>query len=221
MILKINNLSFKYQDQKILDNISVEVHPGKTVAILGPSGVGKTSLLRCIAGLERHEGEILFDDKCINDVKPEKRNIGMVSQDLALFPHLTVYENIAFPLKIRKINKKIIDQKVSGLLNQFNLTHLKNRWPQNISGGEQQRVAIARAIIYNPKILLLDEPFAQLDIILRNDLIKWLKQVLNEQKITTLFVTHNVEEAKQISSKIIFLDQNKIVKISENTALML
>lgn len=194
MILNVNNLC----EHKILNNVSFKAE--SFLAIIGPSGAGKTTLLRCIAGLEKYQGSITLDKEPI-------KNIGMVNQDLALFPHLSVYENIALPLKIRKQNT---GAAVDDLLEKFNIKNLAEKLPQNISGGEQQRVAIARALIYKPKILLLDEPFAQLDSVLRYDLLHWLKQTLEAENILTLFVTHNIKEADFFCTEKLFLDKGRV-----------
>ncbi|MBU0671161.1 MAG: ATP-binding cassette domain-containing protein [Patescibacteria group bacterium] len=200
MKIDVNNIKVKIGKKIILKNISFATE--KNLAIVGPSGSGKTTLLRCVAGLQDYQGSILFNDKKIDNTPTKNRNIGMVTQDLALFPHLSVFENIAFPLKIRKNNKQTISEKVNNILIRFRIKDLAERLPQEISGGEQQRTALARAIIYKPDLLLLDEPFAQLDAELRNDLLHWLKDVLNKEKILTLFVTHNIEEAEFIGENI-------------------
>lgn len=208
MRIDVNNIKVKMGKKLILDNVSFSTE--QTLAIIGPSGAGKTTLLRCVAGLQEYDGSIFLDKENVNGVATQKRNIGMVTQDLALFPHLSIFENIAFPLKIRKMNKKEISQKVNNILIRFNMQGLASRLPQEVSGGEQQRAALARALIYKPKLLLLDEPFAQLDTMLRYDLLHWLKDVLKEFDILTLFVTHNIKEAGFISDDFIFLSNGKI-----------
>ncbi|MFH0818479.1 MAG: ABC transporter ATP-binding protein [Patescibacteria group bacterium] len=210
MILKINNLSKEFDSKIILNKVALTTKANAVLAIVGPSGSGKTTLLRCIAGLENYQGEIFFDDKLINSVPTAKRNIGLVSQDLALFPHLTVWENIVYPLKIRKIKKEGIGLRVNNILEKLNIAEFKNKLPQNISGGQQQRVAIARSLIYQPEVLLLDEPFAQLDQDLKTELLGWLKQILHQESILTLFVTHDLEDAKYIGDNIIRISNTQI-----------
>jgi len=214
MKIDVNNIKVKIGKKTILEDVSFSTE--KTLAIIGPSGAGKTTLLRCVAGLQDYDGLIFFNNKNINAVATQKRNIGMVTQDLALFPHMSIFENIAFPLKIRKVSKKEISDKVNKILTKFQMQSLASRLPQEVSGGEQQRVALARAIIYKPDLLLLDEPFAQLDTMLRHDLLLWLKNILSEFDILTLFVTHNIKEAKFISDNFIFLAKGKIKDKDDN-----
>lgn len=209
MTLQVKKITVDFNGKKALDKINFEAFEG-ILSIMGPSGSGKTTLLRCLAGLQEYSGDIFFDEKNINQVPTAKRNIGLVTQDNTLFPHLTVYENLAFPLKIRKIDKQQISIKINALLEKLQITNLKRELPQNISGGEQQRVAIARSLVYQPKILLLDEPFAQLDETLRQNLLSWLKQMIINEKILTLFVTHQAAEAKFFSQRLIFIDHGRL-----------
>jgi ABC-type sulfate/molybdate transport systems ATPase subunit len=202
MILKIENLSAVINHRLILNNISFTSEDKGVLAIIGPSGSGKTTLLRCIAGLQEYSGNIYFN----HQISQQQKNIGLVTQDFSLFTHLTVFKNIAYPLKIRKLPLTAVD----AIINDFGLQNIKNKYPTEISGGEAQRVSLARALVYQPRLLLLDEPFSQLDAILRFDLITWLKKILSEQKITTLFVTHDIKEAKFISNKILLLDHGQI-----------
>lgn len=209
MTLQIKNLSVQINKKTILSNINFSTSAG-IVSIMGPSGSGKTTLLRCIAGLQEYTGEIYFDQKNINKVPTAKRNIGLVTQNNTLFPHLTIAENLAFPLKIRKIKPAPIQEKINQLLTKLNLTTLAEQLPQNISGGEQQRVAIARSLIYHPQLLLLDEPFAQLDAKLRDVLLPWLKQLVTQEKMLTLFVTHNLSEAQFMSQHLLSIDHGML-----------
>jgi len=209
MILQIKNLSVQINKKIILTNINFSTTTS-IVSIMGPSGSGKTTLLRCIAGLQEYNGEIYFDQKKINNIPTAKRNIGLVTQNNTLFPHLTIAENLAFPLKIRKIKPVQIQKKITQLLTELKLTALAQQLPQNISGGEQQRVAIARSLIYHPQLLLLDEPFAQLDAKLRDVLLPWLKQLVTQEKILTLFVTHNLSEAHFMSQYLLNIDHGML-----------
>ena len=209
MHLKVKNLSVDINSKKILENISFNFSQG-VLSVLGPSGAGKSTLLRCVAGLQSYIGNIFFDDKNIDDISVRDRQVGMVTQDLSLFPHLSVFENIAYPLKIRKLSKQSIQTRVDEWLNRFELKKIASRLPQDISGGEKQRTAIARAMIYNPKILLMDEPFAQLDAILRYDMLSWFKKTMIENQVTCLFVTHDLREAKFLGRQILFLSDGKV-----------
>lgn len=203
----------------ILNNVSFEVRAGETIAIIGPSGSGKTTLLRCIAGLQEHTGVIEFDAQRLDALPPEHRAIGMVDQRLNLFPHLTVFENIAYPLRIRKLPPNRIQEMVTSILKEFRIYHTRNQLPQTLSGGEQQRVALARSTIYSPKLLLLDEPFAGLDGLLRYDLVMWLKKILLQKTLPTLLVTHDIREAKTLSQRAIVLMNGSLVAFDTWTAL--
>ena len=211
MDLEAKSISVKIKNKPILDQINFMANSGNILAVMGPSGSGKTTLLKAVCGLLPYKGEIMFDGKNINSVPTRKRNMGMVTQDLALFPHQTIWENIAFPLKIRGLDKKEINKKINTIITKFGLAGLENQLPQEVSGGEQQRTAIARAMIYKPKVLLLDEPFGQLDTVLRYDLLNWFKNILKEQNMTVIFVTHNQREAKFLNDKILFLDSGKVI----------
>lgn len=211
MILRIKNLSTAIDHEQILQDVSFTSLPHEVIAVIGPSGAGKTTLFRCLAGLEKYTGNILFDEKIIDQIPTPKRNIGLVTQDFSLFTHLTVYENIAFPLVIRKKSRLEINQLVDKFLQKFDIASLKNKYPDEISGGQQQRTALARTLIYHPQILLLDEPFAHCDAVLRFDLLHWLKEILASEKITTLFITHDIKEAKFIGQRILFLHQGKLL----------
>lgn len=210
MILQVKNLCAAIKREKILKDISFIGLPNETMAVIGPSGSGKTTLLRCIAGLEKYTGHILFNGKIIDQVPAPERNIGLVTQDFSLFTHLTVYENIAYPLKIRGKGKQEINVEVKKFLHEFNIADIQHKFPNAISGGEQQRTALARSLIYHPQILLLDEPFAHLDAVLRFDLLHWLKKILAMEKITALFITHDIKEAKFIGQRLLFLQQGRL-----------
>ena len=216
----VNNLTKKFDDSVVVDNISFTIPSEKFVTILGPSGCGKTTVLRCIAGVENpDEGEIILDSKKLFSKKEkiliptEKRGMGMVYQSYALWPHLTVFENIAYPLRIRNLSKTEIDEKVTNSLKLVRLNGLEDRLVPNLSGGQQQRVALARALVYNPKLLLLDEPLSNLDVILRDEMRTELKELQQKLKITTIYVTHDRTEALSLSDQIIIMD-NGMIKAS-------
>ncbi len=173
--------------------------------MIGPSGAGKTTLLRCIAGLQPHTGTISLDKQPLDPIPVSQRQIGFVDQHLNLFPHLSAWQNIAYPLRVRQRPATEINERVFQLLKQFQIEHLARRLPPEMSGGEQQRVALARALIYEPRLLLLDEPFGALDALLRYDLLHWFKRWHEQQPITTLFVTHDLREARFISQRALVL----------------
>lgn len=210
----INNVTKKFNGNTVVENVSLNIEKGSLFTFLGPSGCGKTTILRAIAGfLKVDEGKIYLGDKDITNIPPEKRGVGMVFQNYALFPHMTVYENIAYGLEIQKLPKKEVHKKVDEYLDLVKLNDYGNRKISQLSGGEQQRVALARSLVTEPKILLLDEPLCNLDaklrIKMRND-IKVLQQKLG---ITTIFVTHDQEEALTISHKIAIFNRGKCVQV--------
>ncbi|MBU0731564.1 ATP-binding cassette domain-containing protein [Patescibacteria group bacterium] len=211
MDLEVKEVSVKIDENLILDQISFVAEPGRVLAVMGPSGSGKTTLLKTIAGLLEFEGDVLLGDKNLKLVPTRKRNMGMVTQDLALFPHQTIWENISYPLKIRGLKIDERNKKTKNIIDKFGLPGLENKLPQEVSGGEQQRTAIARAMIYKPQALLLDEPFGQLDTILRYDLLEWLKKVLAEENMIVIFVTHNQREAKFIGDNILFINKGQAI----------
>ena len=193
-IVQLKNISVAFDDQVILDDLSLDIKDKEFITFLGPSGCGKTTTLRLIAGfLEPDEGDVLFEGKKINGVPAYKRQVNTIFQRYALFPHLNVYENIAFGLRIKKWPENEIKAKVEEMLKLVNLTGLEKRHIDTLSGGQQQRVAIARAIANHPKVLLLDEPLAALDLKLRKDMQKELKKIQQQLGITFVFVTHDQE----------------------------
>lgn len=213
-IVQLKNISVSFDGEKILDSINLDIKDKEFITFLGPSGCGKTTTLRLIAGfLEPDEGEIIFENKKINDVPAYKRQVNTIFQRYALFPHLNVYENIAFGLRVKKLKEKEIGQKVEEMLKLVNLTGLEKRSVSTLSGGQQQRVAIARAIANHPKVLLLDEPLAALDLKLRKDMQKELKNIQQQLGITFIFVTHDQEEALTMSDRVIVMDNGKIQQI--------
>ena len=207
-ILELKNLSHSYDGSEIsLKNISLTVNKAEKVSILGPSGSGKSTLLRLIAGLEKpYSGTITIQGKVVSDqdhlVAPEKRNVGLVVQNKALFPHLTVEKNIGFGIRKNQEKTKII----ADLLSLFKIEHLSNKYPHEISGGEQQRTAIARSMAPSPELLMLDEPFSALDRELKEELYAELNQIFKERQQTIMLVTHDLDEAKALSDKQINLE---------------
>lgn len=212
--LKIVNAEKSYGDQKVLNNFNLYVNDGEFLTLLGPSGSGKTTLLKIITGFERLDhGEIYLDGKNIQEKAPHQRDIGMVFQNYALFPHMTVYENLAFPLLRRKVNKIEIKRRVNHLLNIVQMEEHQNKRPHQLSGGQQQRVALARAIIFNPSILLLDEPLAALDKNLRKKMQEEIKQIQERFRITTISVTHDQEEALIMSDRVCIMNNGSVEQI--------
>lgn len=192
-------------------DIHVTIQGGKLVALLGPSGSGKTTILRMIAGLEQPDsGEILIDGRVVNDVPGSERGIGFVFQSYALFRYMTVYDNIAFGLRVKKASKKEIDERVKELLKLIGCEGLEKRYPGQLSGGQRQRVAFARALAPNPKILLLDEPFAAIDAKIRLELRSWLREMITQLGITSIFVTHDQDEAIEVADDIIVTNEGRI-----------
>ncbi|MBE6780051.1 MAG: ABC transporter ATP-binding protein [Clostridia bacterium] len=213
-IVQLKNISVAFDDQVILDDLSLNIKDKEFITFLGPSGCGKTTTLRLIAGfLEPDEGDVLFEGKKINGVPAYKRQVNTIFQRYALFPHLNVYENVAFGLRIKKWKEAEIKQKVEEMLKLVNLTGLEKRHIDTLSGGQQQRVAIARAIANHPKVLLLDEPLAALDLKLRKDMQKELKKIQQQLGITFVFVTHDQEEALTMSDRVVVMDGGKIQQV--------
>ncbi|HGM3589777.1 TPA: ABC transporter ATP-binding protein [Clostridioides difficile] len=212
--LKINNVFKSYDQKRVLNNISLDIEEGEFLCLLGPSGCGKTTLLRIIAGLEDvNSGTIILQDKDITNLEPSKRGFGIVFQSYALFPNMTAYNNIAFPLKERKVSKEKIDNKVKEVLETVGLTNEAHKYPKALSGGQQQRIAIARALALEPKFLLLDEPMSALDAKVRHKLRMDIKRLQKELNITTIMVTHDQEEAIAMADKIAILNGGDIMQI--------
>lgn len=210
-IIELKNISKSYEDNKVLDNISLDIRRNEFLTLLGPSGCGKTTTLKILAGFEStDEGSISFEDKKINNLPPYERQINTVFQKYALFPHMNVYENIAFGLKIKKIPKSEIDIKVKEMLKLVALEGFEKRKVESLSGGQQQRVAIARALVNEPKVLLLDEPLGALDLKLRKEMQIELKKIQKKLGITFVFVTHDQEEALTMSDTIVVMNKGKI-----------
>jgi len=213
IVLEINNLSHGYnENNEFLQNINLDISSGEKVAILGPSGCGKSTLLRLIAGLEKpNTGDIKINGQLVSSnnflTPPEKRNIGLVVQEKALFPHLSIHENISFGIKKYKEKNTI----VSDLLNLFKIEDLKNKYPHEISGGEQQRVALARSLAPNPKFLMLDEPFSALDKNLKESLYEEISEVFSRKNSTILLVTHDNSEAQIMTDRQIKMEQGQLL----------
>ncbi|GHU22497.1 Fe(3+) ions import ATP-binding protein FbpC [Spirochaetia bacterium] len=204
----------KYGETTVIPGLSLEVKEGEFFTLLGPSGCGKTTLLRMVAGFNSIEGgDIRFNGKRINDLPPGKRNIGMVFQNYAIFPHMNVQHNIAFGLTNRHIPKEEIEKKVEKILSTVQIQEYKNRMPEHLSGGQQQRVALARAIVIEPDVLLMDEPLSNLDAKLRIDMRNAIKEIQNNIHITTIYVTHDQEEAMAVSDRIAIMDKGIIQHI--------
>ena len=210
-IIELKNISKKYEDHTVLDNLSLDIKKNEFLTLLGPSGCGKTTTLKIIAGFEyADDGKVLFEEKDLNNIPPYKRPVNTVFQKYALFPHMNVYENIAFGLKIKKMPKEQIDVKVKEMLRLVALEGCEKRKVDSLSGGQQQRIAIARALVNEPKVLLLDEPLGALDLKLRQEMQIELKKMQQKLGITFIFVTHDQEEALSMSDTIVVMNKGKI-----------
>ena len=216
-MIKIEDLSRDWKEEFKLTSIELQVEDGEYFVILGPSGSGKTMLLETIAGMwDPDSGKIYMDNKDVTHLPPEQRGVGFVYQDYMLFPHKTVFENIAFGLKLRKVSKKEIKTKVDEMMNLFGISFLANRLPRTLSGGEQQRTALARALIIYPKVLLLDEPLSALDKKTSDELIKQLKEVHRKFDITIIHVTHNFDEALMLADRIAIMKNGTISQVGDS-----
>lgn len=212
--ISFNNVIKKYNDKPVISGLSLDIKKGEFFTLLGPSGCGKTTLLRMVAGFNSIEGgEITFDDKVMNRITPQHRNIGMVFQNYAIFPNLSVKNNVAFGLKNRKIPKDEIERRVDHILDVVQISQFKNSMPENLSGGQQQRIALARAIVMEPNVLLMDEPLSNLDAKLRVDMREAIKLIQHEVGITTVYVTHDQEEAMAVSDRIAVMNSGVIQQV--------
>src|SRR3954453_23833727 len=211
MAIEARNITKTFGDFLALDRVSVEVPAGSLTALLGPSGGGKSTLLRIIAGLETPDsGQILIDGRDMTGITPQDRGIGFVFQHYAAFKHMTVFENVAFGLRIRKRPKAEVNKRVEELLNLVQLSQFGKRYPSELSGGQGQRMALARALAVEPSVLLLDEPFGALDANVREELRAWLRRLHREMPVTTLFVTHDQEEAMEIADQIVVISHGHV-----------
>ena len=215
--LTVDDLHLAYGDNPILKGVALKLERGEVVSLLGPSGSGKTTLLRAVAGLEApHQGTIRIGDKVVfdgvagTDTPAEGRNLGLVFQSYALWPHKTVFDNVAYGLKLRKIASAEIGDRVRDVLTQLSLAHLAERFPHQLSGGQQQRVALGRALVYNPPVILLDEPLSNLDAKLREEARAWLRELIVRMQLSALCVTHDQSEALAMSDRILLLNNGRI-----------
>ncbi len=215
--VRISGLTKRFGKVTAIENVSFEVESGSFVTLLGPSGSGKTTVLRCIAGVEEPDsgkleigGRVVFSSESGMIVPPEKRNVGMVYQSYALWPHMNVFENVAYPLRVRRIPGPALEKMVLQVLDELEISGVRDRLPSTISGGQQQRVALARALVYNPSVLLLDEPLSNLDDQLRQNVRDDLKQLQKRIGITTIYVTHDKTEALSLSDKIVLLNGGRV-----------
>ncbi len=211
MYVELKNINKSFKDFKASNDVNFSIEEGKLIGLLGPSGSGKTTILRMIAGLETPDsGDIIIGGTRVNDIPAGKRGIGFVFQNYALFRHMTVFENIAFGLQVQKKDKKFIKTRVQELIELVGLKGFEKRYPHQLSGGQRQRVAFARALAPNPKLLLLDEPFAAIDAKVRKELRSWLKEMVEKLGITSIFVTHDQEEAVEVADEIIVTNRGRI-----------
>ena len=209
--VELRHVNKYYGDFQASKDVNISIPKGKLVALLGPSGSGKTTILRMIAGLETPDsGDIVIDGKVVNDVSGSERGIGFVFQSYALFRYMTVYDNIAFGLRVKKAGKAEIRERVMGLLQLVGCEGLEKRFPSQLSGGQRQRVAFARALAPNPHILLLDEPFAAIDAKIRLELRTWLREMITKLHITSIFVTHDQDEAIEVADDIIVTNHGRV-----------
>ena len=217
-IIELRNVSKSFDGETVLKNLSLDIHDKEFITLLGPSGCGKTTTLRIIGGfVEPDEGDVCFMGERINDLPPYKRNVNTVFQRYALFPHLNVFENIAFGLRVHRTSEREIVERVEKMIALVNLKGFEKRNVTTLSGGQQQRVAIARALVNNPKVLLLDEPLAALDLKLRKDMQKELKNIQQQTGITFIYVTHDQEEALSMSDTIVVMADGEIQQIGTST----
>ncbi|MDO7907320.1 sulfate ABC transporter ATP-binding protein [Paenibacillus sp. JX-17] len=211
MHIEVNNLNKHFGQFHAVKDVSFKIEKGHLIGLLGPSGGGKTSILRMLAGLENPDtGEIRFHGEVVNHVRPQERGIGVVFQNYALFKHMTVFDNIAFGLTIKKTPKAQIRQRVMELVELTGLSGFEKRYPHQLSGGQRQRVAFARALAPEPQLLLLDEPFAAIDAKIRQELRTWLRELIERVGITSIFVTHDQEEAIEVADEIMIINQGRL-----------
>jgi ABC-type Fe3+/spermidine/putrescine transport system ATPase subunit len=212
--IELQNIGKRFRDVTVLENLSLQVFPGELCCLLGPSGCGKTTALKIIDGLlEAETGQVFLHGKDVTNVPPQKRNLGMVFQSYALFPQMNVYENVAYGIRQRKVREDIIRRKVTEVLSMVRLPGIEKRRVHELSGGQQQRVALARALVIEPQALLLDEPLSNLDARLRADMREEIRRIQKELAITTVYVTHDQEEAMSIADRIVIMNQGKVEQV--------
>ena len=214
MYIELKNINKTFGDVKASDNVSFGIEKGRLIGLLGPSGSGKTTILRMLAGLEKQDsGDIFIDGKNVNDLSTDQRGIGFVFQNYALFPYLTVFDNIAYGLKIQKKEKEYIKNRVKELLELVGLPGVEKRYPDQLSGGQRQRIALARALAPSPELLLLDEPFAAIDAKVRKELRTWLRETIDKIGITSIFVTHDQDEAIEVTDEIVITNKGRVEQV--------
>ncbi|RLF08685.1 MAG: sugar ABC transporter ATP-binding protein [Thermoprotei archaeon] len=212
--VRMENLVKRFGKVVAVDHVNLTIKNGEFVVLLGPSGCGKTTTLRLISGLELpDEGKIYFDNRDVTYLPPKERNISMVFQSYAVWPHMTVYDNIAFPMKIKKIDEKEIDRRVKWAAELLQIKELLNRYPHQLSGGQKQRVAVARAIVIEPSVLLMDEPLSNLDALLRMLMRSELKKLQKQLKVTTIYVTHDQVEAMVMADRVAVMNRGRIMQV--------
>jgi sulfate transport system ATP-binding protein len=220
MAIEARNISKRFGDFVALDDVSVEVPAGSLTALLGPSGGGKSTLLRIISGLEApDEGQVCIEGRDMTGVSPQQRGVGFVFQHYAAFKHMTVRDNVAFGLRIRKRSRADVNRRVDELLGLVQLSQFAKRYPSELSGGQRQRMALARALAVEPSVLLLDEPFGALDANVREELRAWLRRLHEEMPVTTLFVTHDQEEAMELADQIVVISHGRVEQAGTPTEL--
>lgn len=218
--IRLDNITKRFDDKEVVKSLNLMIHQGELVCLLGESGCGKTTTLRMIAGLlTPNEGEIYFDGQPISHLKSRERGAVMVFQDHRLFPHMTVYENIAFGLTVRRRDKKQIRDKVQWALDMVKLSGYEKRYPSELSGGQSQRIALARALVLEPKVLLLDEPLSNLDAVLRDDMRSLIKDLHHSLQLTIVFVTHDQKEAMMMADRIAIMEEGVIQQVDEPTGI--
>jgi len=213
-MIEFTHINKTFGNYKASDDINFHIEKGKLVGLLGPSGSGKTTILRMLAGLiTQDSGDIYIDGVCVNGLRPSERGIGFVFQNYALFPYMTVYDNIAYGLKVQKKSKEEIEKRVTELLSLVGLPDVGDRYPSQLSGGQKQRIAFARALAPNPQVLLLDEPFAAIDAKVRQELRSWLREMITKIGITSIFVTHDQDEAIEVADEIIITNLGRVEQV--------
>ncbi len=216
--LQIADMAKKYPNGDGVEHINLDIYEGEIVTLLGPSGCGKTTILRAVGGFhDITAGDMLIDGQSIKDLPPEKRPTAMVFQSYNLWPHMTIYENLAYGLKLRKQPKDVIDQSIKDILNLVSMPGVEKKFPSQLSGGQQQRIAIARSLLLKPSLLLLDEPFSALDAKIRQQMREELKKIQSDLGITVVFVTHDQEEAMALSHRIVVMNKGKIEQVGSPT----